>query len=259
MRHRALPKIVACVLTAAVAGVLGAWGGQPRAANGVASLPARAVLTKSAEALATVRTLAVDGSLRAGRESITFRVRSTRRGKAVAGTLTVRTGAKVIGPVSFVDLTSSLYLEAAAPFWRQEITASKRAPTTAEAVVLAAKLAGHWIEITGAEARSFSSGFGGLTQPGKFAQSLLSGSGTLTKKAPQLLDGRRVLPIASSEGATIFVALSGAPLPVEISGSSSLGSSSVSVVALIGYPSRLEIRAPAGALTLGAVALSLAG
>lgn len=242
---------------------LAGFGGRPaltsHSGNGVGGLPAQQVLARSAKALAAVRTLVVDGSLRAGTESISFGVRSSERGKAVSGTLTVKNGTKVVGPVAFVDLTSALYLEAGVAFWRQEISSLKTAATGVSATQLAAKLAGHWIEITGSEASSFASGFGGLTEPGKFAQSLLSGSGKLVKGAPRVVRGRVVVPITSSEGATIFVALTGSPVPVEIAGSAALGSSSVSVTALISYPSRLSIVAPAGALTLAAVAQSIAG
>lgn len=242
---------------------LGAWSGHasagPRAANGVGALPVAQVLSKSAQALAGVDALVVTGSLRLGPESVAFDVRSTARGRDVSGTITIRAAKKVVGPVRFVALTSSLYLEAAAPFWNQELSSSKTAPTGATASAIVARLAGHWIEITGARAKSFADGFGSLTEPGKFAQSLLSGSGTLVKGTPRSLRGQQVIPITSSKGGTIFVALDGPPLPIEINGSAPLGSSSVSAIAVMSYPSKLAIAAPAGALTLTQVEQSLRG
>jgi hypothetical protein len=228
-----------------------------RSGNGIGALNANEVLARSADALAKEKNLVVDGKLNYDKEAITFNVRSSGRGKDVAGTLTIRTGTQAIGPVTFVDLPSALYLRAGAPFWRAEIASIKSVSATAVNAAVA-KIAGRWIEVTGSEAATFSSSFGELTEPGKFAQSLLKGNGTLTKGAPKVLRDHLVLPIMTSDGATIFIALTGAPVPVEISGTSTVKASTVSLDALINTPARLAIKAPHGAETLASLSGTLA-
>ncbi|MCU1495827.1 MAG: hypothetical protein JWO62_3591 [Acidimicrobiaceae bacterium] len=265
MPKRARPAQALAIATAAALGAttLGAWGGRPattgRAGNGVGSLPANEVLAKAAQAVARENAIVVVGSLRLGTEAITFSVRSTERGADVSGSLTVRAGAKVVGPVKFIAFPSVLYLEAGTAFWRQAISSAKSAPTGATAAEIVAKLSDRWIKITGTQAKSFAAGFGGLTDPGKFAQSLLSGNGTLVKSTPRVVRGHEVLPITSSQGGTIYVDLTGPPVPIAISGKAALGSSSVAANAAMSYPTKLAITAPAGAVTLAAIDQSLAG
>lgn len=226
---------------------------------GIAALPAAVVLERSAAALTRVHALVAVGSLRSGPNAIVFHVRSTGRGKDVAGTLTVRNGAKVLGPVRFVVVATTLYFESDAAFWSQEIRAATRLPAGLGATALAARLAGRWIEVTGAQAATFTRGFGGLTQPGAFGKSLLAGSGSFVKLTPRSLRGTRVLPIVSSSGGTVYIALSGPPLPVEVSGRAAVGSSSIVVAAVFAYPTHLRISAPSGALTIAQIDSTLAG
>ena len=120
--RRRLTEMLAGAAVASLAGLaVCASGSEPAVAapagNGIGTLSATQVLAKSAHALALVSDLTVDGSLKLGPESIAFLVRSAGRGKAVSGTLTVRSGKKVVGPVMFVDLGSVLYLRADAAFW----------------------------------------------------------------------------------------------------------------------------------------------
>jgi hypothetical protein len=257
-------RTAAIVATASTAIALGAWGGQPatsrpHAGNGVGALPASEILKKAASALASVGTLEVKGALHAGPEGINFSVKSTARGKDVSGTISIHTTTTSLGPVHFIAIGSVLYLEAAAAFWRQEITSGKNAPTGAALTTIVDKSAGRWIEITGAEAKSFASGFGDLTEPGKFAQSLLSGSDTWAKGTPTTRRGHQVLPIISSTSGTIYVSLTGAPLPMEIMGSVAIGTASVSTDVTIGYPASLAIAAPKGAVTFATIDQSSAG
>lgn len=253
-------------VTAAGAVALGGWGGgasRPGGlatrGGGLASLPAGRVLTLSAEALARQPSLAFAGSISETGERIVFRLRSTDRGRKVAGQLIVHTGDRAVGPVSFVALPGVLYLEAAAPYWRATLSKTPGAPSGSVATSVVARLAGRWIEITGKSASEFTSGFAGLTEAGKFAQSMLHGGGTLAKGPEHIVRDRRVLPITSSKGATVFVALSGEPLPVEFVGTRSLGSRAVHVTVAVAYPRNLVIAAPKGALTLAQIVLSLAG
>lgn len=232
------------------------------AATGIAALPATAILTRSAAALSHENAIAVSGSMHVGNETIVLSVRSTARGKSVAGDIDIKMGATSSGTVHFVDTGGNVYLEAALPFWKQELASAgsgSGAVGGTIATVVLSKLAGHWIEISGAQASSFSSGFGGLTEPGKFAQSLLTGNGTLTKGAPRILRGRRVLPISSSTGGTIYVSLTGAPLPVGIVGTHIAGGKKVTADVLFGYPASLVIAPPTGAVTLSQIVKSLLG
>lgn len=258
-------RLVGAAATATFgATALGGWGVQAVAAQhratGIASLPASAILTRSAAALAHENAIAITGSMNLGPETIVLSVRSTSRGAKVAGDIDIKSGATNSGTVHFVDVGGNVYLEAAAPFWRQEMASSgSSAPAGAVETAVLSKLAGHWIEIGGAEAKSFSSGFGGLTEPGKFAQGLLTGNGKLTKGAPRVLRGRRVLPIASSAGGTIYVSLSGAPLPLGIVGTQIAGGKRVSADVAFSYPTSLAITPPSGALTLSQIVRSLLG
>ncbi len=258
-------RLVGAAATATFGAIaLGGWGVQAVAAQhratGIASLPASAILTRSAAALAHENAIAITGSMNLGPETIVLSVRSTSRGAKVAGDIDIKSGATNSGAVHFVDVGGNVYLEAAAPFWRQEMASSvSSAPAGAVETAVLSKLAGHWIEIGGAEAKSFSSGFGGLTEPGKFAQGLLTGNGKLTKGAPRVLRGRRVLPIASSAGGTIYVSLTGAPLPRGIVGTQIAGGKRVSADVAFSYPTSLAITPPSGALTLSQIVRSLLG
>ena len=258
-------RLVGAAATATFGAIaLGGWGVQAVAAQhratGIASLPASAILTRSAAALAHENAIAITGSMNLGPETIVLSVRSTSRGAKVAGDIDIKSGATNSGAVHFVDVGGNVYLEAAAPFWRQEMASSvSSAPAGAVETAVLSKLAGHWIEIGGAEAKSFSSGFGGLTEPGKYAQGLLTGNGKLTKGAPRVLRGRRVLPIASSAGGTIYVSLSGAPLPRGIVGTQIAGGKRVSADVAFSYPTSLAITPPSGALTLSQIVRSLLG
>ena len=280
-RPRSLGGLAGTVaVTTAGALALGGWGGitprtgrpasrsgalsassprLPARSGGLAALPAGRILRMSADALARQSSLAFAGSITETGERLAFRLRSTDRGRQVAGEIVVRTGSKAVGPVNFVALPGVLYLEAAAPYWRVALEKTPNAPSGPVAAAVVAKLAGKWIEITGSSASSFTSDFGGLTEPGKFAQSLLHGGGTLAKGRERVVRDRRVIPITSSKGGTVFVALAGEPLPVEFLGTRKLGARSVGVDVAIAYPRGLVITAPAGALTLAQILLSLAG
>ncbi|HUY29784.1 MAG TPA: hypothetical protein VMV02_02165 [Acidimicrobiales bacterium] len=248
-----LPAVAAAACAAAVA-TSGPALASPSGANGVGSLPAAKILARSARALAARTAIDVAGSIGIAGEGVSFDVRSAARGRDVAGTITTRAGGKVIGPIRFVALPGTVYLDAPAAFWRQAITSMKGAPTGAAATAAVSALSGTWIAVGGAQARTFTTGFGGLTEPGKFAQNLLSGAGSLAKHAPTIVRGQRAVPVVTGQGATIYVALDGAPLPIEVRGTVALGALSVSTVAAISYPATQHIVAPAGARSLAAVA-----
>jgi hypothetical protein len=240
------------------------WGGEALAsrpaATGIAGLPATAILTRSAAALNHENTIAISGSMRLGNETIVLQISSTGRGKSVAGDIDIKTAGTNSGTVRFVDVGANVYLEAALPFWKQELASAGTGATgSSVAAVVLSKLAGRWIEISGSEASSFSSSFGGLTEPGKFAQSLLAGNGTLIKGAPRVLRGRRVLPISSSKGGTIYVSLTGAPLPIGIVGTQVAGGKTVTANVLFDYPATVTINPPSGAVTLSQIVKSLLG
>jgi len=243
---------------ALVAVALCSWGGAAAAStpgpNGIDALPPRAVLARSARALAAQSAVDVVGSIRLGSETVSFDLRSAARGRAVAGRITVRSGALVTGPVRFVVVRGVLYLDAPAAFWRQAIRAMRGAPGGATAAADIAALASRWISVGGAQASNFAAGFGGLTRPGELARSLVSGAEARHALPPTTVRGRRALPVTTASGATVYVALVGEPLPLEIRGSVSLGSAWVSAVAAVSYPAAQHVVAPAGALTVAQVA-----
>lgn len=232
--------------TAAVAAV-------PGPANGVGSLPAATILSRAASALASRPSVEISGSVALGPAKIGFTVRSAARGRDAAGTITIATGRTVTGPVRFVEVGTTAFLEAPAAFWRQAFASTKSTASGAGAGAAVAALAGKWISITGTEARSFTGGLGGLTDPGQFARSILSPGAKLKKGPTTTVSGTRVVPITTGPGAVVDVALDGPPLPVEVHGAVSLGALSVSVEAAISYPAALAIVAPAGAVPLSSV------
>ncbi len=261
---RAARSTAALTALALCGSVAVGWGGEAvaarPAATGIAGLPATTILTRSAVALSHENAIAISGSMHLGNETIVLHVSSTGRGKSVAGNIDIQTGSTSSGTVRFVDVGANVYLEAALPFWKQELASAGAGSAGAGvAAAVLSKLTGRWIEISGAEASSFSSSFGGLTEPGKFAQSLLTSNGVLTKSAPRMLNGRRVLPISSSKGGTVYVSLAGAPLPVGIVGTQVAGGKRVAANVLFSYPATIAIAPPAGAATLSEIVKSLLG
>jgi len=77
-------------------------------------------------------------------------------------------------------------------------------------------LAGKWV-VAGDTAGTDTYGLDTFTDVGRVVDSVLVGSGTLTKTGTSTVDGQRVVGLdESSDGSTLWVALDGPPYPVQI-------------------------------------------
>lgn len=222
---------------------------------GQTTLAGLAPVTIVARAAASVRrenAFVIVGSIRQGKDDIGIDIASSGHGAVSRGSLVSRTaGVGFVGGIDFVERGAVVYLKAGSAFWDSQL--AKGAPLSpAEMKVVTHLLSNHWIELTGSSAAIIRSGLGQLTSPAAFTKSLLSpGSlGTLTKGAPTTFHGHRALPVHSSKGGTIFVSMTGAPLPLGIVASGAGGSAKASGTVAFAYPRSVAIGIPTGAKTL---------
>jgi hypothetical protein len=186
-----------CALAAvAVAAVLGACGGS--SGNGVAAKQPAAIIGSAIQAIRTVNTVRLSGSL-------------TQHGLPVSIDLKVASGRGASGvvsidrlPVRLVEVGSTLYLNAGSTFWSRFGSG-----------VSAQALAGKWLK-----APTSSGGlapFAALTDPGKILSEIRGDQGSLSKGTTTKVDGQKVIGVhdATSQ-TTLYVATTGKPYPVAI-------------------------------------------
>jgi hypothetical protein len=263
-RRRLLAGVLgACSLGAAAgtASVAGAAAG-----NGIASLPPAKALAAASAALQAQPRIILAGAVAQAGTSIRLDVESAAHGSDVAGTIVIKTfGKGFSGTVQVVVLPGSYYLEGGTAFWTYALS-EEASLSAAERAHLVAALAGVWIELPAASGKQLTGELGDLTSPAKLGAALTNTSGTLTEGAPKLIGTTEALPIISSKGATIWVATTGAPLPLEITGSvasnipgaasisgSAGGAGAASGKLIFSYPAKLAITPPKGAKTIAQI------
>lgn len=234
---------------ALAAGALTGIGGRP-ADNGIGKLGAAQILTTSITAMKAQTSLLIKGTITLGSAHLSLDIASSDRGKYSTGTLSsTAASAGFVGTIRFVDVAGALYLKAAPALWRS-FGSSGSGLTPKQFAKVVGALSNHWIRLGSADAKSFTAGFGSLTNTTQLGASLLTGNGKLTKAAPTTEQGHRVLPLKDTKGGTFDVSLTGPPVPLRITGSS--GSSRGDLT--FAYPAHLKITAPSPARTLQQVA-----
>jgi hypothetical protein len=159
----------------------------------------------------------------------------------LSGTVT-QSGATIgfVGTLDLIDIGAQSYLKGSRSFWLSAIggtTASQKS----EATKVANELELKWVLLSGSEGKPIIAAFASFTEPGKLAQALIHGNGTLSKGALTKYHGIEAIPVESSTSGTIYVAAKGLPLPLGLAGDG--GSITFS------YPNDLRIIAPANPLS----------
>ncbi len=215
--------------------------------RGTASLSAKTIVSDALKALGAAKTLRIAGTIHTGAASVTLDVESVTGGARASGVMRSSTQQLgFVGSLAFIHLDGASYVKADKAFWR---SASGKAP--AARVVNA--LANRWIHLDGKTGSELSASLQLVTSPAALAGSLLSSARSakqLTKERPTRLGDREVVPVRSSVGGTLYVAATGAPLPLEIAKPTGADSGTL----VFSYPRTVRVGAPSGAKSFSALA-----
>jgi len=234
----------------AAAGTVAAATSPPHA--GIASLPAGKVLAQAEAALKQANNVWLLGGLVENGAKFGLNIKSANRGTESAGSVDSQSASLgFVGTLKFVETATAVYLNADSHFWNKALAGSNLSPTVLKHVLTV--ISNRWIEYTGSSAASFKTGFSKLTNPVQLAGLFAGNTGTLSKGAATVKRGQNVLPIHSSKGGTLYVALTGPPLPVELDG----GSGNSGGTLLFRYPGTVNIQPPAQSETLQQLAASI--
>ena len=209
--------------------------------HGNDTLTAPQLLTHAAQAFLTVPEFVLSGTVTESGATIGLDVQSMQRGALIRATLTSTSSKNgFVGTVGLIDIGTQSYLKGSKSFWLSAIGGTTAAQK-ASAAKVTNELESKWVLLSGSEGKPIIAAFASFTEPGKLAQALLHGNGTLTKAAVTKYDGRQAIPVKASNSGTIYVADKGSPLPLGLSGD---GASIA-----FSYPSDLRIIAPANPLS----------
>lgn len=246
-RDAAAALLAAALATGVLAGP--ALGATPAP---TASLTAAAIVKQSEAAFGARRTFALSGTVREGTATISFEVASADGGAEARGVLrTNGTSVGFLGALSYVTIAKTTYLRGNGAFWRSEL-ATGAGLTAKQAAKAATSLASHWV-VAGADAHTL--GLGSLTSPRSLASGIFAGVGVVRKGRPTTVHKVRALPLVARAGGTLYVALDGPPLPLELTGKG--GGASGTVV--FSYPARVQVSTPTGARSLVAAITAAIG
>lgn len=205
------------------------------------TLTAPQLLTHAAQAFLTVPEFVLSGTVTESGATIGLDVQSMQKGALIRATLTSNSSKNgFVGTVGLIDIGTQSYLKGSRSFWLSAIGGTTPAQK-ASAAKVTNELESKWVLLSGSEGKPIIAAFASFTEPGKLAQALLHGNGTLTKAAVTKYDGREAIPVEASNSGTIYVAEQGAPLPLGLSGN---GASIA-----FSYPNDLRIIAPANPLS----------
>jgi hypothetical protein len=179
-----------------VAGAVSACGSSS-SSNGVASKSPEAIITAADAAITGVKSVHVSGSIVSDGSRITLDL-SLAAGKGGRGQMSENG----LG-FQMVVLDQTVYIDGSPPFWRHFGGAA------------AAQLfEGKWLK---APANGSFASVALLTNVHELFTQLLSSHGTLAKGATTTVDGQKVVAIKdTTKDATLYVATTGKPYPVEI-------------------------------------------
>jgi len=178
------------------AGAISACGGSSPSSNGVASKSVAGIITAAGGAISGVKYVRVSGSIVSGGSRITLDL-NLASGKGGRGQMSE----KGLG-FQIVVLDQTVYIDGSPAFWRHFGGAA------------AAQLfQGKWLK---APANGSFASVALLTNVHELFSQLLSSHGTLAKGATTTVDGQKVVAVNdTTKGATLYVATTGKPYPVE--------------------------------------------
>lgn len=197
-----------------------------------------ALVARSRAALAGRATFSASGfSLTAGKR-VGFSVRSSGAGRDASGTLSTRTaaGTSLLG---FVRLGARLYVRGNARLWMDALGTSSTAAV--------APLVGRWFVMPGASVVRLAAQIGAFTNPARLARFIKSGPafGPFHLQVARRDRGHLVVQVASVHQVLEVTDDAGA-LPISLRAHDASGSLAI----VFGYPTRLDLTAPAGAVPL---------
>ena len=219
-----------CVLAGlATVVALGACGGGSGSGNGVAAKSPNAIVNAAIGAISSAKSIHIAGTVTQTGTPMTFDLETTSQG--VRGEVTLD---RI--PVKVIYVGSSLYLYGGAAFWSR-LTGSSS---------VAGQLDNKWLRLPASSGPGLSS-FTRLLNPRNLLNTCCaSGRGSLTKGTTGRVNGKSVVAVHdATDNATLYVATTGKPYPVEIVPTKGVTGGHIAF-----YPSNMPVTlaAPAGAV-----------
>jgi hypothetical protein len=212
------------------AAALGACG--TAASNGLASKAPPQILSAAAAAVSQASSVRIAGTVIAG-------------GHAAGVDMTLFKGGAADGTFSLSGSTGSIvitrhdiYFKGSASFW-SSLGADSGSPFPQS---LAARLAGHWVELPS----SAQSGVSSLSMEG-LVKALRTGTGSARKVGTRTVQGQQAAGVSSAANGTLWIATTGTAYPVEVEKSEKGTTEHLSFSA---WDEGTAPAAPAGAKTL---------
>lgn len=192
-----------CVVALVVAIAVAACGGGGPSGNGVASKSPAAILAAATSAFGSAKSLHISGFVDDNGTKVTLDL-DLVGGRGGSGTM-------ALGNLGFkiVEIGTTLYVNGDSAFW-----------THYGGATAAGLFAGKWLEIP--SSNSAVAAFASLTNLADFrgllSTALSSSAGGFTKGSTTTVDGQQVVSVSekNSKAATLYVATTGRPYPVEI-------------------------------------------
>ncbi|HZS23749.1 MAG TPA: hypothetical protein VFA30_02065 [Gaiellaceae bacterium] len=187
--------LLLAVTTAALAGC-----GGGSSSNGEASKSPAQILADAKQAAHDAGSVRISGTIHDSGQTIGVDLSLTSA--ASGGSLTLH-GSKV----DIVRVGRTVYIRGGAAFYK-----------SVGAGTAGSLLAGKWLKAP-TTAQDFSS-LAALTQLDAFLTQVLKPSGKISKGGESTVDGQKTIQLKDGQGGSLFVATTGKPYPVELSGSS---------------------------------------
>ncbi|MCW2546569.1 MAG: lipoprotein [Mycobacterium sp.] len=145
--------------------------------------------------------------------------------------------------IDLIAINGVTYEKAPAAFYT-----SQKAPAAA-----AAALGGHWVKLSGSDSDSDFTQFTLAGVAKSLTDPTQNSSPTEQKVTTGTLDGQKVVIVRQADGSQLFIAATGAPLPLKVVNSDKSQDGSGTLI-LSGYGKHQVIKAPAGAIDASTVA-----
>jgi hypothetical protein len=253
-----LAVAAACPVLALPAAPAGAVAGAPARhghsgrrsdANGIALLTAGPALARGLAALRAEQNVVVAGTLHLAGGSFRLALVSAGRGTRCSGTLTPLVAVPALGlagTLGFVQIGPVVFLDGGKRYWQNVLGLAGAGPAALESAVID-RLSGRWVRLPATTAAAFARDEAAILQPDVLMSLLTHDAGVLHKAPPGPVRGIDSLPVVARSGATVWLAMSGVPRPLEVSSGSAASPVPLRGDLVLSYPDRLHIVSPPGA------------
>jgi hypothetical protein len=209
--------------------------------NGISSMPANKIATTALDAMQSVQSLTISGVVHQGHQTIALKVSASASGQG-QGTIAINGQT-----VNIASTGSTAYMKASAAFWRKS-----GVPAAA-----ATRLSGQWISLSSDQpgASSLTSALNSKQFLGQLPKNTDKGTtfqkvGTGTLNGQPAIKLRATNPKKSQDNAVIYVATTGMPYVLRVTGSDR---SSFGTVSFSHYNQAINVQPPAGAISLSQI------